>query len=74
MTAPDCREPRSPSRGMSAALQSRTVIGQAEGILMERLGVDSDQALAYLKRISSHTNTKLVQAWCSAHTTACRGG
>ncbi len=43
--------------GMSAALQSRTVIGQAEGILMERLGVDSDQALAYLKRISSHTNT-----------------
>ena len=47
--------------GMSAALQSRTVIGQAEGILMERLGVDSDQALAYLKRISSHTNTKLVQ-------------
>lgn len=47
--------------GMGAALQSRTVIGQAEGILMERLGVDSDQALAYLKRISSHTNTKLVQ-------------
>lgn len=47
--------------GMGAALQSRTVIGQAEGILMERLGVDSDQALAYLKRVSSHTNTKLVQ-------------
>ena len=47
--------------GMSAALQSRTVIGQAEGILMERLGVDADQALAYLKRVSSHTNTKLVQ-------------
>jgi len=47
--------------GMGAALQSRTVIGQAEGILMERLGVDSAQALAYLKRVSSHTNTKLVQ-------------
>ena len=47
--------------GMGAALQSRTVIGQAEGILMERLGVDVDQALAYLKRVSSHTNTKLVQ-------------
>lgn len=47
--------------GMGAALQSRTIIGQAEGILMERLDVDSDQALAYLKRISSHTNTKLVQ-------------
>ena len=24
-------------------------------------GVDADQALAYLKRVSSHTNTKLVQ-------------
>ena len=47
--------------GMVAALQSRTVIGQAEGILMERLGVDSAQALAYLKRVSSHTNTKLVR-------------
>lgn len=48
-------------QGMGAALQSRTVIGQAEGILMERLGVDVDQALSYLKRVSSHTNTKLVQ-------------
>lgn len=47
--------------GMGVALQSRTVIGQAEGILMERLGVDVDQALAYLKRVSSQTNTKLVQ-------------
>lgn len=47
--------------GMGVALQSRTVIGQAEGMVMERLGVDADQALAYLKRVSSHTNTKLVQ-------------
>ena len=46
--------------GLGVALASRTVIGQAEGIVMERLGVDSDQALAYLKRVSSHTNTKLV--------------
>jgi GAF domain-containing protein len=46
--------------GLSLALASRTVIGQAEGILIERLGVDPDQALAYLKRVSSHTNTKLV--------------
>ena len=52
--------------GMSAALQSRTIIGQAEGILMERLGVDADQALAYLKRVSSHTNTKLVQVAAAA--------
>lgn len=47
--------------GLGAALASRTVIGQAEGIVMERLSVDADQALAYLKRVSSHTNTKLVQ-------------
>lgn len=47
--------------GMNLALQSRTVIGQAEGMVMERLGIDADQALAYLKRVSSHTNTKLVQ-------------
>jgi GAF domain-containing protein len=47
--------------GLGLALSSRTVIGQAEGIVMERLQVDADQALAYLKRVSSHTNTKLVQ-------------
>lgn len=47
--------------GLQLALGSRTVIGQAEGIIMERLGVDADQALSYLKRISSHTNRKLVE-------------
>lgn len=47
--------------GLGTAMQSRTVIGQAEGIVMERLGVDADQALSYLRRVSSHTNTKLVQ-------------
>ena len=47
--------------GLGTALASRTVIGQAEGIVMERLSVDADQALAYLRRVSSHTNTKLVQ-------------
>lgn len=45
--------------GLAIALANRTVIGQAEGILMERLGLDADQALAYLKRVSSHTNTKV---------------
>lgn len=47
-------------QGLGLALSSRTVIGQAEGIIMERLGVDADQALAFLKRISSHANKKLV--------------
>lgn len=47
--------------GLQLALSSRTVIGQAEGIIMERLSLDADQALAYLKRVSSHTNRKLVE-------------
>jgi GAF domain-containing protein len=42
------------------AMINRTVIGQAEGILMERLGLDADQAFAYLRRISQESNRKLV--------------
>lgn len=42
------------------AVQTRTTIGQAEGILMERLGIDACQALQYLKRVSSHTNRKVI--------------
>lgn len=42
------------------AMVNRTVIGQAEGILMERLGVLPDQAFAYLRRISQDTNRKLL--------------
>jgi AmiR/NasT family two-component response regulator len=42
------------------AVESRTVIGRAEGILMERFGIDADQALTFLRRASSHTNRKLV--------------
>lgn len=42
------------------AMVNRTVIGQAEGILMERLGVKDDQAFAYLRRISQDTNRKLL--------------
>lgn len=42
------------------AMVNRTVIGQAEGILMERLGVQDDQAFAYLRRISQDTNRKLL--------------
>ncbi|MBL0748332.1 ANTAR domain-containing protein [Nocardioides sp. G10] len=36
------------------------MIGQAEGILMERLGVGPDEAFTYLRRVSSHTNRKLA--------------
>ena len=42
-------------------MESRTIIGQAEGILMERLGIDAQQVLEYLKRASSTSNRKLAQ-------------
>jgi hypothetical protein len=42
------------------AMASRTVIGQAEGILMERLQLSADQAFDYLRRVSSQTNRKLA--------------
>lgn len=46
--------------GLGLALNSRLVIGRAEGILMERLGITDHQAFDYLRRVSSHTNRKLV--------------
>jgi GAF domain-containing protein len=45
---------------LGRALHSRTTIGQAQGILMERLAIDSAQAFDYLRRVSSHSNRKLV--------------
>ncbi len=47
-------------RGRGVAMTSRIIIGQAEGILMERLGLDSDQAFAYLRRVSQRENRKLI--------------
>lgn len=45
---------------LGLALHNRTIIGQAQGILMERLGVSADQAFDYLRRVSSHSNRKLA--------------
>ncbi|NYJ73131.1 GAF and ANTAR domain-containing protein [Allobranchiibius huperziae] len=42
------------------AMINRTVIGQAEGILMERLGVLPEEAFAYLRGISQRSNRKLL--------------
>jgi len=42
------------------AMESRTMIGQAQGILIERLGIDADLAFAHLRRISQSGNRKLI--------------
>lgn len=44
---------------LEAALDSRTVIGQACGIVMERFTIDAARAFALLTRISSTHNVKL---------------
>jgi GAF domain-containing protein len=44
---------------LNQALQSRKVIGQAIGMLMERYGMNEDRAFAFLVRASSHSNLKL---------------
>lgn len=46
--------------GRGRAMISRTVIGQAEGIIMERFGISADRAFDYLRRISQHHNRKLI--------------
>jgi ANTAR domain/GAF domain len=44
---------------LRGALASREVIGQAEGILIERERITPDQAFAVLRRASQHLNVKL---------------
>jgi GAF domain-containing protein len=45
---------------LGLALRSRTVIGQAQGVLMARLDIGAGQAFDYLRRVSSCSNRKLV--------------
>ena len=40
---------------------NRTIIGQAQGILMERYKVDADQAFNVMRRVSQDNNTKLIR-------------
>lgn len=44
---------------LESALHTRNIIGQAQGIIMERYAVGSDQAFAVLSRVSQETNMKL---------------
>lgn len=59
--------------GLRAALESRTVIAKAIGILMERHSTGDEQAFAYLVRLSQHRNAKLrlVAAGIVAETRHC---
>jgi GAF domain-containing protein len=47
------------TENLKRAVDARTVIGQAEGILMERYGLDADTAFSVLRRYSQQGNTKL---------------
>nr|WP_311771596.1 ANTAR domain-containing protein [Actinophytocola algeriensis] len=51
------------------ALDTRDVIGQAKGILMQRRGITADQAFDLLRRTSQDLNVKLAEL---AHTLASR--
>lgn len=44
---------------LERAITSRTVIGQAEGILMERFDLSAARAFDVLRRVSQDSNTKL---------------
>jgi hypothetical protein len=46
--------------GLTMALDSRTLIGQAQGVLLHRYRVDADRAFAILKRYSQDENIRLV--------------
>jgi GAF domain-containing protein len=47
------------ARNLEAALDSRAVIDQAKGVLMERFKITADQAFQALARVSMETNTKV---------------
>lgn len=42
--------------GLESAIQTRDIIGQAKGILMERLGLPASESFSMLSRISQHQN------------------
>lgn len=46
---------------LARGLASRSVIGQAQGILMERFSLDADRAFQVLRRYSQDGNVKLVE-------------
>ena len=61
---------------LQRAVDSRDVIGQAKGILMERFSVDCDEAFQMLVRSSQETNVKLVEVarWLGLEAAGRRAG
>jgi GAF domain-containing protein len=57
------------SAGQTTAMDTRKLIGQAQGILMERLDIDADRAFEYLVRQSQARNEKLrvIAEWIVAN-------
>jgi GAF domain-containing protein len=45
--------------GLETALESRTTIAQAQGILMQKFDIDAEAAFDFLRRISQHENRRL---------------
>jgi GAF domain-containing protein len=44
---------------LTAALESRNLIGQAQGVLMAVYDLDAEAAFQYMRRLSQHGNTRL---------------
>jgi GAF domain-containing protein len=55
--------------GLQVAIDARKLIGQAQGILMERYDIDADRAFEFLRRQSQTHNVKLryVAEWVVEH-------
>jgi GAF domain-containing protein len=47
------------AEGLATALETRTTIAQAQGILMQKFDIGADAAFQFLKRISQHENKRL---------------
>ena len=58
-TARERADSAAKTEGLTAALRTRDIIGQAQGILIERERITADQAFDLLRRASQRTNTKL---------------
>ncbi len=52
-------EPHVISTNLAEAVRTRTTIGQAVGIVMERYQLTDERAFAFLTRLSQHRNVKL---------------